>query len=139
MEPKFCMMPIARPRRSGDTASAVIDCEIGATPPSATPISILDPSNTRKELASPLMNEHSENAMVAAIKYALRRPPRSAAAPTHMAESAQANESAEEVRPTCVLVSLRSGSTNGITKFNALRSKKRMPKFKLNRATRRTW
>jgi len=114
-------------------------CEMGATPPSAKPISNLDPSSKRKELASPLINEHSENAIVAAIRNGLRRPPRSAAAPTNKAESAHAKESAEAVRPTCVLVSPRSGLTKGITKFNALRSKNKMPKFKLSRATRHTW
>ena len=43
------------------------------------------------------MNEHSENAIVAAIRNGLRRPPRSAAAPTNKAESAHAKESAEAV------------------------------------------
>jgi hypothetical protein len=45
-----------------------MDCEIGAIPPSARPISKRDPKRTRKEVASPLKKEHSEKAMVAAIR-----------------------------------------------------------------------
>ncbi len=126
---------MASPRRSGATATEIIVCETGITPPSTAPIRRRAANSIRKDCANPLRKEQTEKASVAAIRNVLRLPLRSAAAPTITAESAQLKESADAVSPTCVLVRPSSGCTNGIRKLSALRSKNRMPKLRLRRPT----
>ncbi len=139
LEPKFCVTPIASPRRSGATSAAIIAWLIGMMPPSAAPISRRAPSRATNEPARPERKEHAEKASVARISSPLRLPVRSEMKPIPKAAHAQVSESALARIPTCVFVSPSSGCTNGIRKLSALRSKKTMPKLRLSSVTSMTW
>ena len=139
LEPKFCVTPIARPRRSGFTSAAIMAWLIGMIPPSAAPMSMRAPSIATNDAARPDRNEHAEKASVARISRPLRLPVRSETKPIPKAAHAQVSDSALARMPTCVLERPSSGCTNGIRKLSELRSKKTMPKLRLRRVTSMTW
>jgi hypothetical protein len=87
------------------------------------------------ELAMPVRKEHAENPNVAITNRSLRLPTRSEILLIAKAASAHEKEKTPAIVPTCVLDKRRSGITNGIKKFSALRSKNRMPKLRLSSPT----
>ncbi len=89
------------------------DWEIGSTPPSAVPISMRESSSTTKEDAMPDSNEHSEKTITVISRIDLRLPVLSDRYPMPSAESAKANDNAEESQPTSVLLRFRSFCTKG--------------------------
>jgi len=135
--PKFCITPMLCPRLPGSDSAASSDWHTGMNGPSTRPISSRAANSARNEPARPERNEHSEKAIVQASSIGLRLPVRSDSAPPSAAETAQVNESAEAMRPTCWLVKLRSLAMNGIRKAAALRSKNRKPKVIPSTQTRR--
>ena len=126
--PKFCITPMLCPRRAGSDSLATSDWHTGRNGPSARPMSSRAANSAAKEAASPERNEHSEKATTLASRIGLRQPVRSESAPPRNAEIAQVKESAEAIRPTCLLLKPRSVTMNGITKLAALRSRNRNPK-----------
>ncbi len=91
------------------------------------------------EAATPVRKEHTEKAAVARISRPLREPVLSDTRPIPKAAIAHVNDSAPARIPTCVLLKPRSGWMKGIRKFDALRSKKTMPKFTLRSVASMTW
>lgn len=111
----------------------------GMTPPSAAPISSRAPNSIMNDEAAPETKEHKQNAIVATTTTGFFEPRRSDMRPTRSPEMAQVSESAELNIPTWVLVRFRSGCTKGMRKLSALRSKNRMPKFRLSSTVNQTW
>src|SRR5689334_2690388 len=111
--PRFCITPALSPRRFSSDSSATSDWEIGSTPPSAVPMSMRDSSSTVNEPATPDSAEHRENTTTVTSRIDLRLPVLSERYPTPSAESAKANDRADESQPTWVLLRFRSFCTKG--------------------------
>ncbi len=87
--PRFCMTPALSPRRFSSDSSAMSDCEIGSTPPSAVPMSMRDSSSTTNDEARPDSAEHSENTTTVISRIDLRLPVLSDRYPMPSADSAK--------------------------------------------------
>ncbi len=85
-----------------------------------------------------MRNEQAQKATVAMTSRPLRDPVRSDTTPMPNAAMAHVRERAPARIPTWVLLNPRSGWMNGIRKFDALRSKKTIPKLMLRRVASMT-
>ncbi len=137
--PKFCVMPCARPRRSGETSAAIKVCVTGMMPPSATPMSMRAPRSATKAVAKPDSTEAAENTSVAMMRMVLRRPIRSEMLPMRRPEIAHAKENAAAMSPICACVRLRSGAIEVPRKAIVWRSRNTMPKLMLSRPISTHW
>ncbi len=125
------------PRRSGLDSAAAKDCWIGFIGPSATPITARASSSTPKLAARPETIEQSEKTTMAQTRNSLRWPSRSTTAPPNRPARPQQMANRAEMLAIWPSVSLRSFCTKGPRKLMALRSKKTMPKLRLNKTISR--
>ncbi len=82
-------MPLVRPRRDGCDASTAVATPVGATAPSATPISARMSTRLTRLAAMPVNSDRIENSATAGASTHLR-PIRSDRLPMKMAETPQA-------------------------------------------------